>query len=133
MNAHLQRQLCDAAWDGHAVVVAALISHPDVIAHAHQSAALVHAAHRGKTGCVRLLLPVSDPNARNAEPLWRAATHRRAACVRLLAPVSSTARWEAWMWAELSSDIRALLTTLGHRRPEPSLDPCASSARPTET
>ncbi|MEX1826825.1 ankyrin repeat domain-containing protein [Luteibacter sp. CQ10] len=113
MNAHLQRQLCDAAWDGHAVAVAALISHPDVIPHAHQSTALLHAAHRGKTGCVRLLLPVSDPNARNAEPLWRAARYRRAACVRLLAPMSDTVGWERWMWAELPPSMHGLLAHLG--------------------
>ncbi|UPG88306.1 ankyrin repeat domain-containing protein [Luteibacter aegosomaticola] len=114
MNPTLQRQLCDAAWDGNDAVVAALINHPEVVPDAHHSAALVHAAHRGKTGCVRLLLPVSNANARNAEPLWRAATHRRAACVRLLVPVSDTSGWEQWMWSELPGPMRHLLATLGN-------------------
>jgi hypothetical protein len=114
MNPILQRLLCDAAWDGNESVVADLINSPDVVPDAHHSTALMHAAHRGKLGCLRLLLPVSNPDARNAEALWRAAFHRRASCVRVLAPVSDTRRWEAWMWDELSPAMRRLIRQLQH-------------------
>lgn len=88
--------LCDAAWDRDALAVAHLLTHPDVDPAADHSTALMHAAHRGKLGCIHLLLPVSDPNACNAESLWRAAHYRRLSCVRLLAPVSDTRGWEPW-------------------------------------
>lgn len=109
MDLRLQRALCDAAWDGDSGTVAALLAHPGVIPAAHHSTALVHAAHRGRLACVRLLLPVSDPNARNAEPLWRAARHNRASCVRALMPVSDTSGWEDWQWNELPVAMQALL------------------------
>ncbi|WP_170207609.1 ankyrin repeat domain-containing protein [Luteibacter pinisoli] len=117
MNPHLQRMLCDAAWDGDARLIEALLNDPDVIPGAHHSTALVHAAHRGKTRCAELLLPVSDPQARNAEPLWRAARYRRAACVRLLAPLSDTTHWARWQWDELPSAMTALLVRLGKEVP----------------
>ncbi|WP_425492761.1 ankyrin repeat domain-containing protein [Luteibacter aegosomatissinici] len=109
MDLQLQRALCDAAWDGDAATVAALIKHPDVVPAAHHSTALVHAAHRGKLGCVRLLIPVSDPSARNAEPLWRAARYNRPSCVRALMGVSDTSGWEDWQWEELPVPMRRLL------------------------
>lgn len=111
MNLFLQRKLCDAAWDGDDATVAALINHPEVDPRAHHSTALMHAAHRGKLGCVKLLLSVSDPDARNAEALWRAARYGRRSCARALAPVSDTAGWKAWMWDELKPDMRALIET----------------------
>jgi hypothetical protein len=119
----LQRQLCDAAWDGNEAVVAALINHPDVRPAAHHSTALVHAAHRGKLGCLVLLLPVSDPTARNSEALWRAARQGRTSCVRVLASVSDTSGWERWMWDELKPAMRAIAAgraapaNLGSSRP----------------
>ena len=67
MDLQLQRMLCDAAWDGDAKGVRALLARPGIVPAAHQSTALVHAAHRGKTACVELLLPVSDPNARKRQ------------------------------------------------------------------
>jgi len=111
MNLALQRKLCDAAWDGNEAVVAGLLNHPEVIPGAHHSAALVHAAHRGKLGCLRLLLPFSDPRARSSEALWRAARYRRASCVRALAPLSDTSGWPQWMWEELAPEMRALVVT----------------------
>jgi hypothetical protein len=115
MDTDLQRKLCDAAWDGHEAVVAALINHPDVAPDAHHSTALMHAAHRGKLGCVKLLIPVSEPTARNSEALWRAARYRRASCVHALAPVSDTSEWEPWMWDELAPEMRQLVRTASGR------------------
>lgn len=109
MDLSLQRKLCDAAWDGDEAVVAGLLNHPEVVPTAHHSAVLTHAAHRGKLGCLRLLLPRTDPSARNSEALWRAARYRRASCVRALAPVSDTSGWEQWMWDELAPEMRALV------------------------
>lgn len=97
MNHELQRALEDAAWDGDTATVAALIHHPGVDPAGQRSAALLHAAHRGHWRCVELLLPVSNPNERNAEALWRAAKHRHVRVARLLAPVSDTSGWERWM------------------------------------
>lgn len=116
MDLQLQRMLCDAAWDGDAKGVRALLAYPGIVPAAHHSTALMHAAHRGKTACVELLLPVSDPNARNAESLWRAACHGRAACVRRLASASDTSGWEAWHWQAVPPAMRVLLGKLGHTK-----------------
>ncbi|WP_456969680.1 hypothetical protein [Luteibacter sp. HA06] len=70
-----------------------------------------HAAHRGHWRCVQLSLPVSDPNERNAEALWRAAEHGHAKVVRLLAPVSDVSCWEDWMWMDLPSRSVTLLNS----------------------
>lgn len=117
MEKDLQRQLCDAAWDGNEAVVAALIHHPDVNPRAHHSTALMHAAHRGKLGCVMLLLSVSDPTARSSEALWRAARYGRRSCARALAPVSDTSGWERWMWDELKPEMQSLLRRSHHEVP----------------
>jgi Ankyrin repeats (3 copies) len=109
MNHQLQRALEDAAWDGDQLAVAALITHPDVDAASGHSTALLHAAHRGHWRCVQLLLPVSDPSARNAEALWRACKHCHARVVRLLGPVSDMSGWEGWMWDALPMRSQSLL------------------------
>jgi hypothetical protein len=109
MNHELQRALENAAWDGDAATVAALIGHPEVDPAGGRSTALLHAAHRGHWRCVQLLLPVSDPSARNAEALWRACKHRHTRVVRLLGPVSDTSGWEDWMWDALPMSTQSLL------------------------
>ena len=92
--------------------VAALIHHPEVDAASGHSTALLHAAHRGHWRCVQLLLPVSDPNERNAEALWRACKHRHARVVRLLGPVSDTSGWEGWIWQGFDPRQASLVSSL---------------------
>jgi hypothetical protein len=55
---------------------------------------------------VLMLLPVSDVNARRAEPPWRAARYRRKRCVDILATVSDTSSWDTDLWAQLPSDMQ---------------------------
>jgi hypothetical protein len=112
MDMKLQRLLQDAAWDGDALTIAGLISHPDVDPAADHSTALLHAAHRGHWRCVELLLPVSDPLERNSEALWRAARHRHGNAIRLLAPVSDCSGWDGWMWDELPTTSVRLVRKL---------------------
>lgn len=52
------------------------------------SAALKSAATNGRTKCVRLLIPVSDPMADDSVALASAALYGHLECVRLLIPVS---------------------------------------------
>lgn len=103
----LQRQLSDAAWDGDLALVNMLLANPDIIPDAFHSTALMHAAHRGHVHIVLRLLPVSDPNARSAEPLWRAARYRRGACVDVLAGVSDTSGWDSDLWGQLPADMQS--------------------------
>lgn len=66
---------------------------------------------RGSWRCVELLLPVSGPNARSSDALWRAAKHGHGRVVQLLAPVSDTSGWERWMWRELDSNVVRLVSS----------------------
>jgi hypothetical protein len=112
MDRQLQRLFCDACWDGDIYRVQTLLANPELIPTADHSTGLLHAAHRGHTRVVELVLPFSHPLERNSESLWRAARYRHRSCVRLLLPVSDTSQWESWQWDELSPDMAAFLRRL---------------------
>lgn len=107
------RHLQDAAWEGNALEVQALLD-AGADARAGHSCALIHAAHRGHPLVVELLLSAkADPLERRSEALMRAAkgrTARHARCVDLLARLSDTTRWEAWEWDELRQKIQERLS-----------------------
>jgi len=111
MTFKTERALCDAAWDGDVPLIQTLIADEKLLAQSNLNTALMHASHRGHHRAAELLLACTraDPNARNAEALWRAARYGRARVVRLLAPVSDTSGWEQWQWDELAPSMQKRL------------------------
>jgi hypothetical protein len=109
MNHEKQRRLQDAAWDGRMDILFDLVDDPEVDVAADHSCALLHAAHRGRTDAVWLLLPLSDATAHRSEALLRAATHGHQQCVRLLLPASDPAAWYPHEWAALKPASRRLI------------------------
>ncbi|WP_036142112.1 MULTISPECIES: ankyrin repeat domain-containing protein [unclassified Luteibacter] len=111
------RRLCDAAWDGDAETIRALLADPGVRRAGDPDTALMHAAHRGHLAVVCLLLGLGNPLARNSEALWRAARHRRGTCIDVLVPVCRPEVWERWQWDDLPAAsicrIGRLLARLG--------------------
>lgn len=105
------RALCDAAWDGDVPLIRTLTEDAELLVESDLNTALMHASHRGHHRAAELLLACTraDPNARNAEALWRAARYGRARVVRLLAPVSDTSGWEQWQWDELAPSMQKRL------------------------
>lgn len=73
-----------AARTGQADDVARLIN----LSRSLNSYALEKAAEKGHAECVKLLIPVSEPEQDNSQALERAAQNGHAECVRLLIPVS---------------------------------------------
>lgn len=109
MNFEKQRMLQDAAWDGRIDILQSLMLDPDVNVAGQHSCALLHAAHRGHSEAVKLLLPLSDPTAHRSEPLLRAATHGHRRCVQLLLPHSDVSRWYPHEWAGIPNTTRRLI------------------------
>jgi hypothetical protein len=109
MNFAKQRMLHDAAWDGHMDILLQLIVDPKVDVDGQHSCALLHAAHRGRTEAVRLLLPLSDATAHRSEALLRAATKGHQRCVRLLLPVPDTSAWYPHEWEMIRPQSRRLI------------------------
>jgi len=114
MGSMSERALCDAAWDGNVALIRRLVDDMELLGRSDVNTALMHASHRGHCRAAELLLASTraNPNARNAEALWRAARYGRTRVVRLLAPLSDVSGWEDWQWAELSP---AMQRALGRR------------------
>lgn len=79
-------ELFNAVQTGNVNLVAKLSAHDTLT---NNSEALVHAATWGKTDCVKLLIPISDPRVDDSLALRLAARYGHAECVKLLIPVSN--------------------------------------------
>jgi ankyrin repeat protein len=92
----LDRHLLEAAEEGNEAEARALVEAGarGAAANGEGETALHVAAQRGDEGLVRLLLPVSDPNARQRSgwtPLMEAVHRRHPECASLLLPASDLA------------------------------------------
>lgn len=87
--------------------------------------ALFNAAKNGHAECVKLLIPVSNPKALNSHALCTAANEGHAECVALLIPVSDpkAAESKALSWAARSGQLECLRLLL------PVCDPKANASK----